>query len=249
MDLVGINQILSIPKRILSRWAIWLSESCHWNQSIKPSVKKHTNLQWTNITTPQTSSHTSWGAVLGICFNGPNTLSAGVWMSRVGADHRVLNGAIHFVTLMNGGKVKRSRRPALTNMRVHTLKRNFLRMNGPPQKNVFFWNKITGWCSTPTQLLICSSFNRENGHPLLICSSLSTAQISNWSFPKIWKVYLFDIHSGGLFSKITKSQNAFLFRDFQHLVFCETIGLRNKPRSFVGGGFFCTRMTVEFETF
>ena len=33
-----------------------------------------------------------------------------------------------------------------------------------------------GWCSTPTQLLICSSFNRENGHPLLICSSLSTAQ-------------------------------------------------------------------------
>ncbi len=36
----------------------------------------------------------------------------------------------------------------------------------------------TGWCSTPTQLLICSSFNRENGHPLLICSSLSTQIIS-----------------------------------------------------------------------
>ena len=34
----------------------------------------------------------------------------------------------------------------------------------------------TCWCSTPTQLLICSSFNRENGHPLLNCSSLSTAQ-------------------------------------------------------------------------
>ena len=34
----------------------------------------------------------------------------------------------------------------------------------------------TGWCSTPNQLLICSSFSRENGHPLLICSSLSTAQ-------------------------------------------------------------------------
>ena len=36
---------------------------------------------------------------------------------------------------------------------------------------------ITGKCLTPTQLLICSSFSRENGHPLLICSSLSTAQI------------------------------------------------------------------------
>ena len=37
--------------------------------------------------------------------------------------------------------------------------------------------KITGWCSTPTLLLICSPFSRENGHPLLICSSLSTSQI------------------------------------------------------------------------
>ena len=41
------------------------------------------------------------------------------------------------------------------------------------------WNfrGVTGWCSTPTLLLICSSFSRENGHPLLICSSLSTAQV------------------------------------------------------------------------
>ena len=37
---------------------------------------------------------------------------------------------------------------------------------------------IPGWCSTPTYLLICSSFNRENGCPLLLCSSLSTAQLS-----------------------------------------------------------------------
>ena len=37
--------------------------------------------------------------------------------------------------------------------------------------------KKSGWCSTPTYLLICSSFSRENGHPLLICSSLSTNQI------------------------------------------------------------------------
>ena len=36
---------------------------------------------------------------------------------------------------------------------------------------------LTGWCSTPTLLLICSSFSRENGHSLLICSSLSTAQL------------------------------------------------------------------------
>ena len=36
---------------------------------------------------------------------------------------------------------------------------------------------LSGWCSTPNQLLICSSFSRENGHPLLICSPLSTAQL------------------------------------------------------------------------
>ena len=29
---------------------------------------------------------------------------------------------------------------------------------------------------TPTLLLICSSFSRKNGYPLLVCSSLSTAQ-------------------------------------------------------------------------
>ena len=34
----------------------------------------------------------------------------------------------------------------------------------------------SGWCSTLTLLLICSSFSRENGHLLLICSSISTAQ-------------------------------------------------------------------------
>ncbi len=34
----------------------------------------------------------------------------------------------------------------------------------------------TGKCLTPTQLLICSSFSRENGYLLLICSSLSTSQ-------------------------------------------------------------------------
>ena len=33
--------------------------------------------------------------------------------------------------------------------------------------------KLTGWCLTPTLLIICSSFSRENDHPLLICSSPS----------------------------------------------------------------------------
>ena len=40
-----------------------------------------------------------------------------------------------------------------------------------------FWYEVTGWCSTLSLLLICSSFSGENGHPLLICSSLSTTQV------------------------------------------------------------------------
>ena len=44
---------------------------------------------------------------------------------------------------------------------------------------VLSFQKITGRCSTPNQLLICSSFSRENSHPLLICSSLSTSQIKH----------------------------------------------------------------------
>ncbi len=40
---------------------------------------------------------------------------------------------------------------------------------------------LTGWCSTLSLLLICSSFSGENGHPLLICSSLSTTQLRNKS--------------------------------------------------------------------
>ena len=37
-------------------------------------------------------------------------------------------------------------------------------------------SKRAGWCSTPTLVLICWSFSMDNGHPLLVCSSLSTAQ-------------------------------------------------------------------------
>ena len=42
---------------------------------------------------------------------------------------------------------------------------------------VNFVYSLSGWCSTPTLLLICSSFSRENCHFFLICSSLSTAQL------------------------------------------------------------------------
>ncbi len=43
------------------------------------------------------------------------------------------------------------------------------------KKKIYIY--IAGWCLTPTLLLICSSFSRENGNIFLICSSLSTAQI------------------------------------------------------------------------
>ena len=54
--------------------------------------------------------------------------------------------------------------------------------HGPGNK-LGLWTSIkrAGWCSTPTLLLICWSFSTENGHPLLVCSSLSTAQRD---FPK-----------------------------------------------------------------
>ena len=54
----------------------------------------------------------------------------------------------------------------------------------------FFSGKIrrlSGKCLTPTQLLICSSFSRENGHVLLVCSSLSTSQYYfNFSSRLVW---------------------------------------------------------------
>ncbi len=43
--------------------------------------------------------------------------------------------------------------------------------------HVTFFPGVSGWCSTPNQLLICSSFSTKNGHPLLTCSSLSTSQV------------------------------------------------------------------------
>ena len=53
---------------------------------------------------------------------------------------------------------------------------------GTKNKPNFMINPNTGKCLTPTQLLICSSFSRENGHFLLICSSLSTSQNKSKSF-------------------------------------------------------------------
>ena len=47
---------------------------------------------------------------------------------------------------------------------------------GSEQQHLNTGKRQAGWCSTLTVLLICSSFSREYGHPLLICSSLSTAQ-------------------------------------------------------------------------
>ena len=64
---------------------------------------------------------------------------------------------------------------------------------GPVTHIIYLHAASTGWCSTPTQLLICSSFNRENGHPLLICSSLSTAQIL---FTYMWLQFMVSISIG-----------------------------------------------------
>ena len=60
---------------------------------------------------------------------------------------------------------------------------------------------FSGWCSTPTLLLICSSFRRENGHPLLICSSLSTVQfclsvllkriVEDMTWSSFWRIHDF----------------------------------------------------------
>ena len=44
-----------------------------------------------------------------------------------------------------------------------------------PTKNI---KKPTGWCSTPTLLITCSSFSRENGH-----FSINTAQSKSLSCP------------------------------------------------------------------
>lgn len=41
--------------------------------------------------------------------------------------------------------------------------------------------KITWLCLTRTLLLICLSFIRENCHPVLICSSLRTAQLQTYT--------------------------------------------------------------------
>ena len=49
---------------------------------------------------------------------------------------------------------------------------------------------FSGWCSTPILLLSCWWFSRENPHPLVICSSLSTAQ-----FLLISPETILDIHS------------------------------------------------------
>ena len=63
-------------------------------------------------------------------------------------------------------------------------KRKVSKINGKKtQTSLSFQSLVlTGKCLTPTQLLICSSFSRENGYLLLICSSLSTSLLS----PSFW---------------------------------------------------------------
>ena len=66
---------------------------------------------------------------------------------------------------------------------METPDRPFMTPRFRASKQVATWHPMTsqgflaGKCLTPTQLLICSSFSRENGHLLLICSSLSTSQL------------------------------------------------------------------------
>ena len=50
----------------------------------------------------------------------------------------------------------------------------------------------TGRCSTPIQLLICSSFSRENAHHLLVCSSLSMILWKYWQLPSLQWLYRWD---------------------------------------------------------
>ena len=72
---------------------------------------------------------------------------------------------------------------------------------GAPEKPKVM-NSNTGKCLTPTQLLICSSFSRENGHLLLVCSSLSTSQVTT----KLSKCFLLLVESiGHLFQFISMS--------------------------------------------
>ena len=63
--------------------------------------------------------------------------------------------------------------------------------------------KGVSWCSTPNQLLICSSFNREDGPPLLICKSWAAPAryLSNLRSMglKIWKLLV------GYMSNLTES--------------------------------------------
>ena len=72
-----------------------------------------------------------------------------------------------------------------------------------------------GQYSTPSQLLICSSFSRTNGHPLLICSSPS-APVSKQTSPidclgrgMTDIFHHFFEHRGHWFVSATPGQNCF----------------------------------------
>ena len=92
---------------------------------------------------------------------------------QMGKEAKNLAGGGCFVIFQKCASTKKNK-SSLTNKLF-----NFCSCGFYLKRNKKSWNKIswiTGWCSTPNQLLICSSFSREDCHPWLICSSLSTSQ-------------------------------------------------------------------------
>ena len=65
---------------------------------------------------------------------------------------------------------------------------------------------LAGWCSTLTWLLICSSFSREKDHPVLIYSSLSTSQLTEWPGTKHHVFELVGLAVSWLWDSSTKYQ-------------------------------------------
>ena len=119
---------------------------------------------------------------------------------------------------------------------------------------------LTGKCLTPTQLLICSSFSRKNGHLLLVCSSLSTSQLKKMSTRVIfWGVSVsvstpfnhlccpLKMEKHTIF-KCIKNTNPVAPRDVRHIVVTQVNDARAHPTCIVGCdmvGFICVYNTLK----
>ncbi len=109
-----------------------------------------------------------------------------------------------------------------------------------------FWN--SGKCLTPTQLLICSSFSRENGHLLLICSSLSTSQ----NFPECVSQNLGHSKISRISFKLIISPMKFLCHStckshrFEPSFILAVCGLVTAPPAFLSAPTKLISMTMEF---